>query len=234
MVLILAILSCVGGGAPMAFMDRVRPVVDDTISALSRSKFVNDPVAGVRYSRSTSIISSAYKRHGRILETALRESLRESNRHRVWQENAFRVSRAADALVGSQGEDACRESALPYGEGVRSLQVDMVAFDNADQTIRAYEVKRGNGQFDAGKIRSIKRDLMCIQVLLKSYGGVANVEPVSAESRIIFYYGVRSIPRPWSLVREELDAHFGFPVVARIEEANEYFQTKLYELLEAA
>jgi hypothetical protein len=38
----------------------------------------------------------------------------------------------------------------------------------ADQTIRAYEVKRGNGQFDAGKIRSIKRDLMCVQVLLKS------------------------------------------------------------------
>jgi hypothetical protein len=46
----------------------------------------------------------------------------------------------------------------------------MVAFDNADQTIRAYEVKRGNGKFDAGKIRSIKRDLMCVQVLLKSYG----------------------------------------------------------------
>ncbi len=38
------------------------------------------------------------------------------------------------------------------------------AFDSADQTIRAYEVKRGNGQFDAGKIRSIKRDLMCVQV----------------------------------------------------------------------
>jgi hypothetical protein len=35
----------------------------------------------------------------------------------------------------------------------------MVAFDSADQTIRSYEVKRGNGQFDAGKIRSIKRDL---------------------------------------------------------------------------
>ena len=46
----------------------------------------------------------------------------------------------------------------------------MVAFDEADQTIRAYEMKRGNGQFDAGKIRSIRRDLLCVQVLLKSYG----------------------------------------------------------------
>jgi hypothetical protein len=94
------------------------------------------------------------------------------------------------------------------------LQVDMIAFDSSDQTIRAYEVKRGNGQFDAGKIRSIKRDLMCVQVLLKSYGEFANLNPIAAEARIIFYYGMRSIPRPWSLVKDELDGHFGFPVAA--------------------
>jgi hypothetical protein len=208
----------------MGFMDRVTPIVDETIRILAKTKFVEDPIAGVKYSRATSIVSSAYKRHGRILETALRESLRESNRHHVWQDDAFKVSRAADALVGSQSEDACRQSALPYGDKVRAVQVDMISFDDADQTIRAYEVKRGNGQFDAGKIRSIKRDIMCIQVLLKSYGETANY--------IIFYYGVRSIPRPWSLVRNELDNHFGFPVVAKIEEANEYFRAKLYALLE--
>jgi len=216
----------------MTFMERVSPVVDETIRALSKKKFIEDPVAGAGYSRSTSIVSSAYKRHGRILETALRESLRESNRHTVWQEDAFRVSRAADALVGSQTEDACRQSALPYGDAIRTVQVDMVAYDSADQTVRAYEVKRGNGQFDAGKIRSIKRDLMCVQVLLKSYGETAHVNPIAAESRIIFYYGMRSIPRPWSLVKSELDEHFGFPVVERIEEANEYFRTRLHELLE--
>lgn len=218
----------------MTFMERVCPVVDDTIRALSKTKFVEDPIAGVRYSRATSIVSSAYKRHGRILETALRESLRESNRHRVLQEDKFRVSRAADALVNSQNEDACRQSALPYGDSIRALQIDMIAFDSADQTIRAYEVKRGNGQFDAGKIRSIKRDLMCVQVLLKSYGEFAKLNPVAAESKIIFYYGVRSIPRPWSLVKTELDEHFGFPVVERIDQANDYFRTKLHELLEAA
>jgi hypothetical protein len=51
----------------------------------------------------------------------------------------------------------------------------MMAYDEAHKTIRAYEVKRGNGQFDAGKIRSIKRDLMCIQVLLKSNVETAKV-----------------------------------------------------------
>jgi hypothetical protein len=218
----------------MGFMDRVTPVVDETIRILAKTKFVEDPIAGVKYSRATSIVSSAYKRHGRILETALRESLRESNRHHVWQDDAFKVSRAADTIVSSQSEDACRQSALPYGDRVRTLQVDMISFDDADQIIRAYEVKRGNGQFDAGKIRSIKRDIMCIQVLLKSYGEIANYKPVAAESRIIFYYGVRSIPRPWSLVKSDLDQHFGFPVVERIEKANDYFRTRLYALLDAA
>lgn len=216
------------------FMERVAPVVDETIRALAETEFVADPIAGAKYSRATSIVSSAYKRHGRILETALRESLRDSNRHRVWQEDVFRVSRAADALVNAQSDEECRRSNLPYGEANRKLQVDMIAFDESDYTIRAYEVKRGNGQFDAGKIRSIKRDLLCVQVLLRSYGEVSRVTPTAAEARIIFYYGVRSIPRPWSLVGTELDAHFGYPVTQKIEQANEYFRKRLHELLEAA
>jgi hypothetical protein len=69
-------------------------------------------------------------------------------------------------------------------------------------------------------------------VLLKSYGEVCKYKPVGAESRIIFYYGVRSLPRPWSLIKNELDEHFGFPVVARVEEANQYFSARLHELLE--
>src|SRR5690348_8721196 len=123
------------------FMERVVPVVDETIRALAVARFVADPIAGAHYSRVTSIVSSAYKRHGKILETALRESLRESNRHRIWEEDHFRVSRAADALVGSQSEEACRQSSLPYGDSIRSLQIDMIAYDEADKTIRAYEVK---------------------------------------------------------------------------------------------
>src|SRR5262245_48533509 len=217
----------------MAFMERVAPVVDDTIQALAKVRFVEDPIAGARYSRATNIISSAYKRHGRILEFALRESLRESNRHKVWHDEAFKVSHAADVLAQTRDWAGCRQTTLLYGNSFRMLQVDMVAYDSADESIRAYEIKRGNGQFDAGKIRSITRDLKCIQVLLKSYAELSSLKPTSAESKIIFYYGVRSIPRPWSLVKGESDEHFGFPVVDKIEQANDYFRTQLHALLEA-
>lgn len=215
----------------LPFMERVTPVVDRTIHRLATSAFSVDPVAGPQYSRQTSIISSAYKRHGKILETALRESLRESNRHHVWQEERFRVSRAADQLVGNQSDADFFATTLPYGETVRTVELDMVVFDEAERTLRAYEIKRGNGQFDAGKVRSIRRDLLCVQVLLKSYGETFNLAPDAAESKIIFYYGVRSIPRPFSLIGTELDEHFQFPVREKIEAANEYFKERLYAIL---
>lgn len=220
-------------GCPVEFMERVTPLVDETIKALASVRFVEDPIAGVKYSRATSIVSSAYKRHGRILEFALRESLRDSNRHQVWHDEAFRISREADALASTQDLFACLQTTLPYGNSIRTLQVDLIAFDAVDQSIRAYEIKRGNGQFDAGKIRSITRDLKCVQVLLKSYGEFMKLKPLSAESKIIFYYGVRSIPRPWSLVKNELDQHFGYPVTEKIEKANEYFKIELFDLLDA-
>jgi hypothetical protein len=114
----------------MAFMERLALVVDDTIRMLAEVKFVEDPIAGVRYSRATSIISSAYKRHGRILEFALRESLRDSNRHK-WHDEAFKVSHEADVLAQTQDWVACRQTTLPYGNTFRTLQVDMVAYDGA-------------------------------------------------------------------------------------------------------
>jgi len=48
--------------------DRVKPLVDETVRRLAVKAFRDDPIAGGRYARATSIVSSAYKRHGKILE----------------------------------------------------------------------------------------------------------------------------------------------------------------------
>lgn len=212
-------------------LDRVAPVVDETIAALAGAKFVEDPIAGPEFSRATSIISSAYKRHGRILEAALVEGLRDSNRHEVWQEDVFRVSAAADHLVQHEADAAHKIAALPYGERRRTLQIDMMVWDYAEQSLRAYEIKRGNGKFDAGKTRSIKRDLICCQLLLRSYGETFGFSAKETDARIIFYYGVVSLPAPYSLTGHELDEHFGFPIRERVEEVNDYFRLRLHDLL---
>jgi len=96
---------------------------------------------------------------------------------------------------------------------------------------RAYEIKRGSGLHDAGKRRSILRDLLCAQVLLKSYGEQRGLEVSDARAHIIFYYGQCSIKKPFSLTREELDEHFAFPVLDEVELVNEYFKERLFSIL---
>jgi hypothetical protein len=63
---------------------------------------------------------------------------------------------------------------------------------------------------------------------------VERTKPNSGRIKNYLLYGVRSSPRPWSLVKSELDEHFGFPVVEKIELANDYFRTRLHALLEAS
>ncbi|MGF1543472.1 MAG: hypothetical protein ACFB00_03040 [Parvularculaceae bacterium] len=215
----------------MTYFDRVIPIVDDTIEKLARKEFVEDPIAGPLLSAQTSIISSAYKRHGKIIEAAMIEGLRDSNRFEVWSEAAFKVSKAADTLIGLMEDSDFPEATLPYGYTCRTVQIDLIAYDHTDQVLGAYEIKRGNGHHDSGKQRSMKRDLQAIQILLKNYGATFNKPAETAHSRIIFYYGMRSIPRPFSLVGEELDDHFGYPIQEKIEKVNEYFRTRLFEIL---
>jgi TRAP-type uncharacterized transport system substrate-binding protein len=52
------------------------------------------------------------------------------------------------------------------------------------------------------------------------------------KDHLLLWRAIYSTPR--SLVREELDEHFGFPVVGMVEQANHYFRTRLHTLLEAA
>ena len=111
------------------------------------------------------------------------------------------------------------------------MQIDTIVYDKINETLNCYEIKRGNGLHDAGKRRSILRDLLCAQVLLKSYGEKKGLEVVSASSRIIFYYGQCSIRKPFSLTRDELDEHFNFEVMKHVEDVNEFFRKRLYDLL---
>lgn len=211
------------------FFDRVLPLVDRTIALLAKEKFRSDPIGGEVYSRMTSVISSAYKRHGTIIEAAIRERLTDNDNFEVWGDPAFCVSSAANILSGKAAD--CIGATLNYGESVRTLQIDLIVFDKTKQTLNAYEVKRGNGHFDSGKKRSIMRDLLATHVLLKSYGTSRSLGVVDANAHIIFYYGVRSIPSPFGIIGKELDSHFGFDLVSGVELVNEYFRDRLYEIL---
>src|SRR5690349_12563879 len=205
-------------------------MVDVTISRLRAKKFESDPIVGRRYSAITSIVSSAYKRHGKIIEEAMAVTLRQAPHLTVWTEPLFAVSDAADRLADS---DANVTAALPYSSTTqtRTLQIDLMVYNTLEERLGAYESKRGFGYHDSGKIRSMRRDLRCTQMLLRGYGEARGLRVGEANARMIFYYGQCSVGPPWALTGKELDAHFDFPVWESVERVNAYFRDQLDALL---
>ena len=92
-------------------VDRMRPTIDATIASLATKEFRVDPIGGEQYSRATSIVSAAYKRHGRILEQAIRVRLADCEYFTVWHEPDFYVSSTADQAI--TGRNADIEDSLP-------------------------------------------------------------------------------------------------------------------------
>jgi hypothetical protein len=219
-----------------AVLDLLKEEIERTIVGLDAKQFDPDPIAGPHFSKITSVMSSAYKRHGYILERAILESLRLCPRFEVWRDEVFQVPSSVDHIVaGSIGAPTkLIGTDFPYSDGQRTLQVDAIVFDKQARTLKAYEIKRGAGLHDSGKRRSMLRDTLCVQILLKSYGNERGHDCDSALSHIVFYYGKCSIPKPFSITGAELDDHFGWAVQADVEDVNKYFQGRLFSILAGA
>src|SRR5262245_21885203 len=157
-------------------LDVLKPEIDKTIIGLDSKAFEPDPIAGRHFSKITSVMSSAYKRHGYILERAILESLRLCPHFAVWRDPLFQVPPAVEHIVDGSIVDATKliGTDYPYSVGQRTLQVDAIVFNKNTGVLSAYEIKRGAGLHDSGKRRSMLKDTLCIQVLLKSYGKQRN------------------------------------------------------------
>lgn len=217
-------------------LDLVKDEVEKTIQSLDAKNFKPDPIAGKVFSKITSVMSSAYKRHGFIIERAMLEALKLCPHFEVWRDPIFQVPSAVDHIVDGSIAHPTKliGTDYPTSEGQRTLQVDTIVFDKNTGSLRAYEIKRGYGLHDSGKRRSMLKDILCVQVLLKSYGKERGLDVKEALSHIIFYYGQCSIPKPFCLTGPELDAHFGWPVYDAVEEVNKYFQSRLFGILSGA
>lgn len=213
--------------------DRLRPFVDDTIKSLAKTEFRVDPIGGALYSKATSIVGAAYKRHGRILEEAIRVRLADCPYFTVWHEPNFFVSSVADQAISGRNADIQNSLPieLPYLDQGRTVQIDALVFDRRIGSVRAYEIKRANGDFDAGKKRSILKDLLAVQALVKSYAAKRHINASLGEARLIAFYGVKPLPPPLSISGDEMDDHFVFAVHKHVGEVNLYFQERLHALL---
>jgi hypothetical protein len=217
-------------------LDLIKPAIESTIRRLDAKQFDPDPIAGPHFSKITSVMSSAYKRHGRILEAAILEALKLCPHFEVWRDPIFQVPSAVNHIVeGSIAEPTkLIGTDYPSSESPHTLQIDAIVFNKNTGVLSAYEIKRGFGPHDSGKRRQMLKEILCVQVLLKSYGKQRGLDATSAFSHIIFYYGKCSIPKPFAITGAELDEHFGWRISEDVDEVNKYFQGRLFAILSGA
>lgn len=218
-------------------LEAVKPTVDRTISKLASTRFVIDPIAGEELSKITSIVSSAYKRHGAIIEVALFEAISQRNNIEAENRVKFFVNRNASSYIeshdikGPDGLSACMLSSIFYREEGAEYELDIVYFDHQTETIVALEVKRGNGQFDRGKRDSMIKPALTVRSLLASYAEHRGWPARSVDSRILAYYGVPKFPPAIYLRGQELNEFVGPGVFESVEEVNEYFRSSLLKVI---
>jgi hypothetical protein len=182
--------------------------------------FPEDPVIGPDLSRAMSTLGSVVKRHGGLIELGIAGALVASDRYLVLTNVTLPVTKAAAQLLDAKNSEQAlakiKLSADSEAEGI--VNVDLVVVDPDARWAGAYEIKRGNGATEHGKRRPIMRKLSAARLVLASYvrqAGYGTMEMVT--SGVIDYYGASGFAPDFTLSRDQLDAHFGVPVVATVE-----------------
>jgi hypothetical protein len=105
-------------------LDLVKDEIERTIISLESMTFPADPIAGPHFSKITSVMSSAYKRHGFILERAVLEALKQCPHFEAWRDERFHVPSTVDHIVNGSIQQGSKliGTDYPYSEGERTLQ----------------------------------------------------------------------------------------------------------------
>ena len=227
--------------AGFSFSQELKEKVDLTVSALAEKKFKVDPIAGENFSRFPSIVGSMQKRHGLIIESAILEAVGNLPNYTVWQVPAFHISQDVIAAVSSANNVKNNpdwihllNNSYPYTEenSAKTIQVDMVAFNRSTKDVVAMEIKRGYSTHDGGKKKAILKDVLSIQMLLKSYAENKTGEIIdSTKSLVCSYYSSREFNDLISVDRHDLDDLFGSEICLYVEQVNQYYQEKIQKLL---
>lgn len=192
----------------------------EAVAGALASKFPDDPVIGPELSRAVSTVGSVVKRHGGLIELGIAGALIASDRFVVLLHVDLPLTKGAQQLLEAKNsdQDLARINLLADSESDGIVNVDLVVVDPEAGWAGAYQIKRGNGATEHGKRRPTVRNLRASRLVLASHVrklGYGTVETVT--SAVIDYYGGSGFAPEFTLSRDQLDAHFGVPVVATVE-----------------
>jgi hypothetical protein len=176
--------------------------VRKTIGEIAKTKFKKDPLVVEDLSRSASEISSAYKRHGFVLEEALRTAL-----------NTKPDLRACTDKI-----------AIPGWR--KKMQIDLLTYQAATGTLAAYEVKRGFINQDDQASDRVEERLTALHGVLSNYALSKKLSVTDWKVAVVGYYDLKStrIGEHAVVASPDLSTEFGTLTMKFIEDVNDYFR----------
>ncbi len=213
--------------SPAAIARASRAVIANAMAG----DFPIDPVIGADLSKSFSIINSVVKRHGLLIQRTLGDALAASGRFEILTEVPLPITEAAQDLLTSQNSDRdlAKIKLKADSKTSRMVTVDLIVVDTESGWAGAYDVKRGNGATESRKRRPIELDLRAARLILASYLAKCGYDGIrSVTSAVIDYYGASGFSKEMKLTREELDGHFGVPVLDTIDAMTAELQRALH------
>jgi hypothetical protein len=159
------------------------------------------------------------------------DALAASGRFEVMCDIQIPLTETANDLLTSQNSqhDLAKIRLKSDSKAVRIVTVDLVVVDPEAGWAGAYDVKRGNGATESRKRRPLEHDLRGIRLVLANHLLKIGYEGItSTDSGIIDYYGMSGFSREIKIIRDELDAHFGVPVVGHVDAMTEALKGALH------
>lgn len=193
--------------------------------------FPIDPVIGADLSKSFSVINSVVKRHGLLIQRTLGDALAGSGRFEVMTEVRVPITEAAQDLLTSNNSprDLAKIQLKADSKTTRMVALDLIVVEPAVGWAGVYDVKRGNGMTESRKRGPIELDLRAARLVLSSFLAKSGYDGIkTVTSAVIDFYGASGFSKDMKLTKDELDEHFGVPVVDTVDTMTAELQRALH------
>lgn len=195
---------------------------------------VDDPLLGPTFGSLHRMTCSLLHRNGWLLQKVLTQILAETPGFAVLPAHEIRVSADADRLAYRRNPIECLETELPYDpEGPRAIKPDLIVYRTATGRLELLEIKRGQAKLGAGSIRSQTRDLLCLQMMGRSWARQHHLDVTDVRALVVSLFGQTGLSPDLTVYGDELDDHFGFPVTRHLDTALSFARRELERRLPA-
>jgi hypothetical protein len=214
---------------PPTCSPKLLAATEAVVANARRAVFVSDPVLGPHLSQIASLLASVVKRHGCLIELALKDALERSDRYLVLRDVAMPITTTTQELVrtGTIAQLATTSVALT-GPVAQIVKLDLIVIDRQQNRAVIAEVKRGSGKSEARKRHQIEWVLRCAQVQAIAFLASLNLHVVSARAVLIDVYGRAGYSPDLSVSGSAIDDLFEVPVLPAIEAVTGLLAARLH------